>query len=366
MPPVRDHVRVGVLGLVCAGLILLVGCGATEPDPQASVAALPPAQTWIWSSASFVGADEAAAVLVAAGPNGFGAATADGPTLWTSKDGTMWSALPSGKASGSSLVTVVGLHDGTFIAPGFVPDEHGVFVRFDSSGIEVTAAGEGPDAVTHVLSTSDGYLAVGGTLAAPPAVEQAAVWRSADGRTWQRHDGPAEALFGPAAHGPTGFLAASNRSRAELGDGRADIWLSPDGNAWKLGASIEDATIEGIIATPKGFEAVGGASRGSHDLHPAAWHSPNGQEWRSTDWNDEGTFTGIVSWRDRLLAFGYSFAQQGILRVSTDGTAWEDVPGAPLEGVRVSGAAVTDDRLLLVGAEFNGVKSVVVVADLPP
>jgi hypothetical protein len=133
----------------------------------------------------------------------------------------------------------------------------------------------------------------------------AAVWRTADGITWDRvpHD---EAVFGGEggslildleAGGP-GFVAVGGTS--EKGD--AAIWLSEDGLVWSrvTSSAFEDTLMYAVAAGDEGVVAVG---------NEAIWYSSDGAEWERVEPQGNVGLLNDIQYGDLgFVAVGWRFA----------------------------------------------------------
>jgi hypothetical protein len=341
--------------LVALLALLLIGTSCVTPGPSGppkteGVTVLPSEDTWKWTT-TVPAADQRGVAfdLVSIGRDGYAVTSSGGSRiLWTSSDGSSWTSTPAPGLTGSILVDLIDLPDGHFLATGVIPDNGGLFVRFNAHESTITDAGA-TTIVATVATTGPGYLAAGGTL--DGATSKALLWRSDDALSWQVADGPEDALFDPVISGSGGWLAASNASRPEFGDAHADVWRSSDLASWELSSSFLDSAVAGVVAIETGFVAAGTISFGRHDLNPVTWRSVDGQTWTPVDRKDIfGGLAGIVRWRDAIVAFGSSIEpERGIVWLSDDGVTWTEVRGVDLDGMRLSDAATSDDELMIVG-----------------
>jgi len=345
--------RLGVQLLLGAGLVLVGACASTPPDPS-TPATLPPVDAWHWTVIEPIAPVESFD-QIAVGPAGMAATTR--PTgIWTSLDGESWVGRGQAKEN-DAFTDVVAGSEGAFVAVGFRPDKGALFQRFDLSTADLAELDEGPLAAGDVHPSDRGYVAFGGRLANPG---QAYTWSSSDGRQWSRADGPAEALLDPAARDANGWLAASNWSAPELGDGHVDLWRSTDTRTWDPSGTIVDAGVNGLVPATDGWIAVGGSSAGLHDLFATAWRSVDERSWKQVlRAPDTSTMAGVVRWRDGFVAFGSTIPgngtrRRGLVWVSRDGATWSPVSGIDLENVTLADGDATDGRLVLVGSRGDG------------
>jgi hypothetical protein len=111
--------------------------------------------------------------------------------------------------------------------------------------------------------------------------ERPALWRSADGRTWQR-------LPYPAGLGPAGGLTrlvatVDHYVLSGRWNGAAAMWTSKDGATWTAvdgtAAGFGPGTIADVARTPDGLVAAGWLDvNGTYD--GAVWTSGDGEHWK--------------------------------------------------------------------------------------
>lgn len=200
------------------------------------------------------------------------------------------------------------------------------------------------DAVLSITAGGPGLVAVG--FGSDAYRTGAAVWTSADGRTWTNvhlglGDGP---IFDVTTGGP-GLVAVGTTSGgwgAGSGD-LAPVWTSVDGLSWSRAPSdpaFRGAWLRAVTAGGPGLVAVGSTLDG-----PQAWYSPAGTTWerasvppappdvahdgRQADaWMQDVAATG-----DRLVAVGQIGLQVGengvryvpAMWTSTDGVTWTEI-----------------------------------------
>lgn len=348
---------------IAAALALPAGTAAADPSP--APATTDPAAGGPWTIAELppVRGDGALVHAVAAGPDGL---VAIGPRVtraagddayrawgaaWTSPDGIAWTPVD---AQGSGL-------DLGWYRPVL-------------SGPEVGLVG--------VASGPGGFVVVGRIGPARLAAQEIAIWRSADGRSWERVTTDAF----PAGSRPmtlvgsaTGYLAGGviYGSRAPHGA----IWTSPDGNGWTRATAAEGFGIGGYIDTMEdpgsggirsiapygdGAIATGLACFPSFDERSrfawsggcwgAAWRSDDRVAWVASEVpQTHGDIRHVAALGDRVVAAVEicSGCPPAIL-VSDDGTRWDFAYGAPVGGELVSLVAAADGFRALLRAEGGG------------
>lgn len=252
--------------------------------------------------------------------------------VWTSPDGLAWAASPHdagifGGASGGAQSDAAEMRDvvanGDFlVAVGNRANAAAVWTSTDG-GLdwrllphlpEVFGERDVPgdqddfdfEAMTALSLSPSGYLAVGFDVVStsPIAERHAAVWRSPDGRDWQRVEGNGsfegegltamrDVVATNAGYVAVGFEAGADP--ATPGE-RAAVWHSVDGVLWQrithddplFGAFDDHITIDAIVSTPGGYVAVGtaGEARSSRGV---VWTSPDGLIWSR---NEDAALTG--------------------------------------------------------------------------
>jgi hypothetical protein len=188
-----------------------------------------------------------------------------------------------------------------------------------------------------------------------------AVWRSVDGRTWERvdtHRAIGRGAMVALAAGPLGVLAVGMDRH-----GVATTWRSPDGAAWTAASLIGDgfdrAQVNDIVVTPSGWVMVG--STGGHDVPSggvstpngsvgAAWTSSDGISWQSAAVDGTGeqvelrsAFVGL----NGLTAVGsLTGGKQATMWTSVDGTAWAQQDPSP-DGTNPPIPSASDGRTII-------------------
>jgi Protein kinase domain len=230
---------------------------------------------------------------IAGGPRGW---MAEGDNaIWTSPDGQSW--------------TLAGRH-------GITPRQAG-------------------DVVNVVSSTPDGFLAAGYDGAG--ASQQAVIWTSRNGVTWQRLTAARLGLQEPSGGPPRGIdFATSHGSVTLIADRGSGAWLSTDSGArWSpvtipvdhgARASISGASFDkaGLILVRPGT-AASGADDG------VAYFSADGRTWRYA-----GTIDAAGGWSpDAVKGSDYGFVVTGhtkgqYVAYASTGTGARWLPTTPL------------------------------------
>jgi hypothetical protein len=234
----------------------------------------------------------------------------------------------------------------------------------DQAGLEIgTGVGtSGPEAgIFDVAAGPAGIVGIGYGDDGRPAI-----WRSADGRTWQRVTfdvltsplGSRVAAIAPSQHGYVlvGWIVDGETLRA-----RAAAWTSSDGVIWTraednaamdVGPCLDTGEepvcggMLGVVATTTGLVAVGNSRTSTTGPgRPAAWASPDGVTWTrsATGLDFDGSLSGIAVGGPGLVAVGticrpdcQQLASGGGVATSVDGSTWThgSVAGAvPLQHV---------------------------------
>jgi hypothetical protein len=195
-------------------------------------------------------------------------------------------------------VNAVASAGGRFVAVGNSNGDAAVWTspdgrRWSRAQAEPKAfARPGPQRLMSLASGGSGWVAVGSDGAAP---RRPLVVTSADGAAWQAVDG--DKVFGSGTHdqidtasvtsGPTGYVIAGDQASS------AAVWHSADLKTWTRGEGTTKDALDGspgadrwmhsVVSGPFGYVAVGGlndpsvqnAPRG----RPAVWTSADGERW---------------------------------------------------------------------------------------
>jgi len=189
-------------------------------------------------------------------------------------------------------------------------------------------------AIREIVEGPSGLLALafpyGDTCGGPEAVSQ--MWRSTDGRSWQR-------LALPKAFAANGVQSISGGDAGYIAFGGTagdmntpKIWTSPDATAW-TGRPLPTVTggtllIDRVSAFGSGFVVLGGilseGCGGGSSIKPAIWFSTTGASWTRASLPGASTAAdahlSMHSFADRLLV------DQRVGDAST-GSAWTSVDG---------------------------------------
>ncbi|MGH9182772.1 MAG: hypothetical protein ACRDZ9_02980 [Acidimicrobiales bacterium] len=124
-------------------------------------------------------------------------------------------------------------------------------------------------------------------------------------------------------------VAAGTDVVVAVGDGPgAVVWRSADGRSWERVALPPDVFPPGsrladVEATSEGFVAVGGLDGGA-----AAWGSPDGVSWRQAKVEPGSAMTTVVTTVTELVAFGTDGGDRAVW-LSATGRRWARAPHQP-------------------------------------
>lgn len=255
---------------------------------------------------------------------------------WRSPDGREWARVPSeglagagdqrllDVAEGSSGLVAVGLDGGS--AAVWSSADGAVWERVGHD--EAVFGGPGDqraEAVAAAPGGGGGWVAVGTDAGVGDG--DAAVWRSADGRSWERvaDDG---GLGGPGSQaaldvtvGPGGLTAVG------VGDGSAQSWTSSDGGAWTPLPIGDGVAAAGVAADER---AVAAGSAAADGLDAAVWRRSEGPSWER---QEGGELSGPLDQELAAVAVGDALAvavgatnlgggDDAAVWSSADGAAW--------------------------------------------
>ena len=273
---------------------------------------------WDWSTVGGVarGADRVVAVGETWSED---PTTGDGtsePLLLLSPDGAAWEHYrdPGLGAGGLEAVAWVG---GTFVITGWITGEgSAMWVSPDGMLLERLPGDEAARIAGGLqLLAGDGtellaFVGMGDPDDVPTGVE---VWRTMDGRAWQRVGRlprSAAASITEAVRGNGSWVAAGYAGEA----GRVAVWTSPDGLAWTRSTTpIKAGELADLVGYGSGFVATGwsgdepGSTCGSGAPYVGrTWTSPDGQIWRELP-----RTPGVAMWTlavlgNRLVGLGVS------------------------------------------------------------
>lgn len=316
----------------------------------------------------------------------------------TSDVGTGWIGLMEAVAATESGFVAVG---GPVCAPQNDPTKCRASIWTAAAGESWTRVSEQPGldvgitapvsspmkGIFDVASGPAGLVAIGFAYDGPGG--RPGIWRSPDGRTWERiqvtfGSSPADAFYSrivAVAASPQGYVIVGyviDQVGPAVFRARAAAWTSPDGATWARSADTVDMDVgpcvdtgeepdcggmRAVVATATGFVAVGQARTAPEftvQSRPAAWTSPDGVTWTRSDagldfGGDEtvnvgGLLSGVTVGGPGLVAVGticqpdcFGAAAGGVAATSVDGSTWTVTPvtgAAALEDVASAGSQV--------------------------
>lgn len=391
LPGDGDDALVGRLGAVAAAGDRFVALGqAGNPVPPGDYEQWPDESNRTvvvsgaggsWRAASAAGLDPLGAV-----PASVGALVWDGRSLrlvavdagtvwvWSSPDGADWTedAGPEdARPGGPDLhLAVAAGPGGVMVAvPGLNLARLWLSASHDGPWTELTSASPAFPRPGTVVEVDDvaaggaGWVAVGSRNDRPDAdsaVRYAAVWRSSDGRHWERTIDEVldDALLTGVAGDAHGFVAVG--AALDHGARVAAAWWSADGRYWQpveTHSPGQVSVIDAVVSTGTGFLAVG-ALRSGDATRATAWRSADGRTWTAQPIAEDALALDVCTRGDRALAVGSDLG-------TGEPMVWESVGGAwrPVEGLdRREGTTVTP-KACAIGADGTDVVAVDISGD---
>jgi hypothetical protein len=210
--------------------------------------------------------------------------------------------------------------------------------------------------VRDVLATDDGVALLGETRD-DTRRSVPTLWRSTDGRTFEA-DPVAEAghMARRVARSPAGIWIVVGARKNEDGYmAEYVLWRSDDGADWEtVELAFADPTrLMDVVAaewTPSGFILVVALDLAENDgASGQIWHSPEGHEWTRVATSDV-PFGAVASSPSRQVVFGSRLggpvsdplaAAPVVVYDSSDGLDWEASRYEELDGVHVTAATMT-------------------------
>jgi hypothetical protein len=353
-----------------------------SPDPSADTTRLETTSTTVagdrssgWNSVVLGQRIESAAVRFAVDRGGWLVSVSEGgseaPVLWLSKDGEQWSRvaeLPIVHVSlgaplvgiGSSGMVAIRVGDPESRAFGD-ESELAVWTSADGSAwVEGDPAGfEGAGYLHHLMSTEFGWVVAGEYVVDRHTVVAAVYW-SADGVSWRR-------VTQGTGRGVANAVVVGDGDLVVVGSdgGFPVVWHSADGISWSR-SSLPSATHGGVATAGAWLDdrwlVVGTAS----ETEPmTTWQSDDGLRWETTGQLIEprepprffeDRFGRGVRAGDRLAVGairghflhvnfcfegGPCFATTPSVLLTSDGSAWWEVPAPPRDGRLTDAPAVS-------------------------
>lgn len=186
-------------------------------------------------------------------------------SLWRSADaGSSWTEVTAPGAGGWNI-SGIGVHDGRFVATGFVGSAYGpqaaAIWTSEDDGATWTQTDLDGDSSTSVAALPDGRL-----LAVGEGANAVLAWISDDGRTWEPIPVEATCCIVDLAATPSGIIGVG------FGPSPGGVTLSTrDGTTWSSQAGVE-RELDNVIYTDRFGIVAGGANT---EGEPAAIFGPH-------------------------------------------------------------------------------------------
>ncbi len=276
--------------------------------------------------------------------------------VWTSEDGISWERVPHNEevfgGHGDQVMRSVTAWAGGLAAAGtdHSGDNDDAAIWTSTDGItwervphdDFIFGGFLYQGISSIVAWNDGLVAVGTDQIAGD--EDAVVWISSDGVTWEWAPHDEEVFGGDEDQGMTSVAAWSGRLVAvgydtSGGDLDAVVWVSSDGITWERVPQDEDAFggdgdqyMSSVAVWDSGLVAVGYASSGQ-DRDAAVWFSTDALHWERTsddesalgDDQDQALWS-VVGWNDGLVAVGEEQVGWNYLSAAMDAAVWYWTP----------------------------------------
>jgi hypothetical protein len=200
--------------------------------------------------------------------------------------------------------------------------------------------------LVHVAVGPGGLIGAGSVTTGDDRVP--ALWRSADGRSWQRLDPVPKSVYGfvseltAVAAKPDGAVAAIGQAVGGAhGNPRVGSWYLDGKTLWEVTAPVElyggprQGSVNEMAAGPTGFVVVGTRTDRNERTGAAAWVSPDARdEFTIVDGdsalesgpNETVRALGVAGNARGFLAVGDRFVS-GTGRVDADGLFWSSPDG---------------------------------------
>lgn len=225
------------------------------------------------------------------------------------------------------------------------------------------------DDVSQLITTPDGFLAVGDTTCHPNEDPHPTSWTSADGRTWARHERSSQgSMADVSVRGSVVVAVGSSPNGLDH-----DIYRSTDwGQSWSSlniprgpGDAEFGRSLRSVTGTPSGFVAVGWFFTEA-GWRPELYRSRDGQSWTfdrdaSSIGDKVSLLNGIFSAGKDLLGIAKegSSGQPSLWRLTT--SRWQRATVASTDATkeyasaaRVTGVAATPGGWLVAITVSNG------------
>jgi hypothetical protein len=358
--PPRIVVQAMRLMVVAVALTLACSSPGTVATPTASSTQLPTATATVLPlvldferAASFAPAPEGSAVTgVTAGGPGFVAVGFDGgkrAVVSLSSDGRAWLAVDSATFSNATMIGVTRV-GGRLVAFGRdVTSEERVHAAVWTSTDGATwrrtaesAAFEGSQLVAAVAG-GPGIVAVGGL----PHSDTAAMYVSPDGDAWERVASFAQSFIWSVAVGGPGFVAVGwRRTDPHI---RAAVWTSADGRTWTAAPPLpqdEGVQLRGVAAVRGTLVAVGDHADGAF-----VYTSRDGLAWERAAMFPSTSLMAIAPAGDGLVAVGgRSLSATAAALTTVDGRMWTALDDESFANAYFTSVSADNHRVVAVGA----------------
>lgn len=266
--------------------------------------------------------------------------------VWTSTDGVTWELVADSPAFDLGSMHAVAARPGRVVVVGSVQRESAEFEgQVDPHGAAwVSSDGSKWRLVEGVPHFYDVVAAADGFVASTLAGANPEIWASDDGRAWTRIAGLAELGEGSIDRllvVEDGGVVAVGRSEAfgvepptfEPAD--AAVWRSADGRTWSRvadQAAFTDGWMRDVAERDGRLVAIGS---GETESGTSVWVSDGGRTWQrhsATALGAADTFVArVIAGRDGFLVVG-STGDAGMSTfawTSADGAGWARIPALP-------------------------------------
>lgn len=288
--------------------------------------------------------------------------------VWTSQDGASWRMAPEDPVfMGVALSAVGPAPGGGVVAIGRTLEGNRVLRSADGMSWRRVADLEGrDDNILAIARWSGGVVAVGTTSHGPSL--RAFAWTSPDGERFTKApdaDHFTQATIADVAVHRDRLVAVGYVNSRQTGVlPRAAVWTSADGRTWTpvTGDGFANAQMEGVVASDRGLVAVGSSSdpRGQ-----AVWTSADGASWRRVPHGAAfapgiapGAMRDVVLGPGGYVAVGNTGGPNDVtIWTSADGAAWTraelepalrsaSIEAVATNGSRVAAGGVAGDRAI--------------------
>ncbi len=206
--------------------------------------------------------------------------------------------------------------------------------------------------VEALVGTADGYLAVGRTELGTPAI-----WRSANGTTWEAVGGlpPAASVLQRLVRTASGYLALGNTTSVDFGT--PVLWTSPDGTAW---------TDAHLVPSNEAGVAIGVGEWQGRPIVTGSLGSPGEGEGQATVWlpGTDGGWTarglsgdfaaGAVVVGGRLVVVGTADQpREGRTWTTPDGSQWKAAFVDGMTDAEILDVAMANGLVVAAGATWD-------------